>query len=177
MDHTASSNTRLASVHKKTASCPVLSTVYRLMHNEWPATCRQTPRIACKYYDMRNNLRSNNGLLLKGSRIIISPSLRKVFLHDLHIENTGITMWQFTVSEHWFTGLVLTMIFSDAWYQSGYHLHFQQGSAHPRDPVWSLAKIGADFMEWNVKTYLLIVDCLSLAFPCPLQLPVLSLAT
>ena len=43
VDHTAFSNTRLAKVHKETDSCPVLSTVYRLTHNGWPATCKQPP--------------------------------------------------------------------------------------------------------------------------------------
>ena len=81
------SDSRLAWVLKKANSLPALTTIYKLMHNGWVATCRQMPRKAHKYWDMRDELISDNGLLLKGYRII-PPVLRESFLQDLHKEQT-----------------------------------------------------------------------------------------
>ena len=96
VDYNAVSNIRLASVHKETKSCLVLCTVYRLKQNGWPATCRQTMRIVHKYNDKCNVHTSDDGLLLKGFRVIIPPTWRKSFLHDFHEKHAGITECQLT---------------------------------------------------------------------------------
>ena len=74
----------------------MLSSVYRLTHNGWPATSRQIPGILHKYWDMDDELTSDDGLLLKGSRAIISLALSESFLHELHEECTGIMKSQIT---------------------------------------------------------------------------------
>ena len=94
VNHIACRCTRLAQVHDETKSSPVLSVVYRFIHNGWPATCRQVLRIAHKYWDMRDKLTSDNGLLFKCSSIIILQALRESLLHDLHKKHTGIPKCQ-----------------------------------------------------------------------------------
>ena len=62
LDHIALSKTRLTQIHKKTESCLVLSNAfYRLIQNGWYATCRQTPWIAHKYWNMCDSNASDNG--------------------------------------------------------------------------------------------------------------------
>ena len=87
VDHTAFSDTQLAKVCKETKSCQLLLTVYRLMHNGWPATCRQIPQVVYKYWDMCEELMSDNCLLLKGSWVIMPTALNESFLHKLHEEH------------------------------------------------------------------------------------------
>ena len=69
----------------------MLTNVYRLIHNGWPATHRQTHRIVDRYWGVRDELIYGNGLLLKGSRVIIPFALRESFLHDIHEEHMDIT--------------------------------------------------------------------------------------
>ena len=73
VDHIAFSDTRLAKVHKETDSWSVLPIVYGYLQNRWTATCRQVPRITHKYRDMRDELTSDNSLLLKASEFVIPP--------------------------------------------------------------------------------------------------------
>ena len=54
------------------------------------------PRIAHKYWDMRDKLTYDNSFLLKGSRITIPPTLRESFLPDLLEDHTGIAKNQLT---------------------------------------------------------------------------------
>ena len=46
---------------------------------------------------------SDNSLLLKGSRVIISPAIRESFLHDLYEDHPGIIKCQLTAKTeiHW----------------------------------------------------------------------------
>ena len=78
----------------------VLSTVYKLKHTGWPATCRQTSSIAHKYWYMHGKLTSDDRLLLKGSRVIIPSALRKSLIKDCYKEHTGIMKCQLTAITH-----------------------------------------------------------------------------
>ena len=62
----------------------VLSTAYRLIVNEWPACCTNIPKIICGYWDMSDELGIENGLLIKGEKIVIPTVLCDQFLADLH---------------------------------------------------------------------------------------------
>ena len=119
VDHIAFSDTRLVQVHKETQSCPVLSTVYRLIHNEYPATCRHTPTIVHKYWDLRGELISNNGLLPWESHSCMS-----------YTKNMKALQRASSQLEHWSNGTpfkkTLQTLSRSAWHTSGYQLHFQQ---------------------------------------------------
>ena len=94
VDHIAFSNIRLAQVHKETKSYSVLSIVYRIMHSRSSAAHRQEPRTTHRYFDTTDDPTSDNGLLLKGSRIVTPPDFRESFLHELHKEQIDITKCQ-----------------------------------------------------------------------------------
>ena len=127
VDYIAFSDCRLAQLHKETKSCPVLSTVYRLMHNWWPATCRQTPRIGHKYWNMCNKVTSDDSLFLKGSRISIPPALESHFCIT-SMKNIQASPSASSQSESSSTGLTLTSKTTSGGVPptSGYHLHFQK---------------------------------------------------
>ena len=89
--HIVFSDMELDQECKETESCLVLSTVYRLTHNEWPTIHRQTPQIDHKYWDMREELTSENCIFLKDCRIITPSALRESALHDLQEHHSAIT--------------------------------------------------------------------------------------
>ena len=64
-------------------------TINGLMH---PETSPDDP----KFLDMRDDLSSDNGLTLKVSCIIIPPSVRESFLHDINEEHSGIAKSKLT---------------------------------------------------------------------------------
>ena len=90
VNHIASTDTTLTQVFQGTESSPVLSTVNGLVNRGWHVKCRQASRIAHKYWNMRDELTVDNGLLLNGPTIIIPTAPRQSFLHHL-LEHTSTT--------------------------------------------------------------------------------------
>jgi hypothetical protein len=55
----------------------------------WPQTVDELPEQVKDYWNYRDELTTQNGLVLKGSRIIIPPSMQKMVLERLHIGHSG----------------------------------------------------------------------------------------
>ena len=84
VDYVAFSKAWIAKLRDATWEDPILSTVYQLTQQGWPHQRRHTPRMARAYWDFRDELSIDNGLLLKGPRIIIPACLREEYLERLH---------------------------------------------------------------------------------------------
>ena len=54
---------------------PILATVYQLTQQGWPHQRRHVPRLARRYWDFRDELSTDDGILLKGPRLIIPGEL------------------------------------------------------------------------------------------------------
>ena len=63
---------------------PILATVYQLVQQGWPHQRRHVPHIARHYFDFRDELSTDEGLLLKGPHIMIPNVLKEEYLHRLH---------------------------------------------------------------------------------------------
>ena len=66
------------------------STIYRLTWNSWPDRILEVPHIAWHFWDTREELTIENGVLLKGDRVWIPPELYERMLSDLHNNHRGI---------------------------------------------------------------------------------------
>ena len=61
---------------------------------------------AREYYDIRNDLSVHDGLLLRGSRIVIPYPLRKEQLEKIHEGNLGINKFRERASQAlWWPGM------------------------------------------------------------------------
>ena len=63
---------------------PILGTVYQLTQQGWPHKRRHTPQMARAYWDFRDQLSTDEGLLLMGPRIVILSCLHEEYLERLH---------------------------------------------------------------------------------------------
>ena len=81
---TAFSSSQLTKTTMETQKDPILSTVHWLTLNGWPWVWRHVPRVACNYWDFRDELSIEGDLLMKGERIVIPTSCRDSILADLH---------------------------------------------------------------------------------------------
>ena len=57
---------------------PILVTVYQLTQQGWPHQRRHVPCLARRYWDFRDELSTDDGMLLKGPRLIIPGELQGV---------------------------------------------------------------------------------------------------
>ena len=56
---------------------PILVTVYQLTQQGWPHQRRQVPHLVRRYWDFRDELSTDDGMLLKGLRLIIPGELQE----------------------------------------------------------------------------------------------------
>ena len=66
---------------------PILGTVYQLTQQGWPHQRRHTPWMARAYWDFKDQLSTDEGLLLMGPRIVIPSCLCEECLERLHQGN------------------------------------------------------------------------------------------
>ena len=84
VDYIAFSRSWIETIKEQLAEDPILATVYQLTQQGWPHERRHVPRTARRYFDFRDELSTDNGLLLKGPCIVIPNSLKEEYLHRLH---------------------------------------------------------------------------------------------
>ena len=100
VDYVAFSKAWIAKLRDATWEDPILSTVYQLTQQGWPHQRRCTPRMARAYWDFRDELSIDDGLLLKGPRIIIPSCLREEYLERLHCGHLSATKIQQNARQH-----------------------------------------------------------------------------
>ena len=84
VDYIAFNRAWIETLKTETIGDPVLGVVHQLTYNGWPKERRKVPRIARHYWDFRDELSTDDSLLLKGPRIVIPGELRETYLRRLH---------------------------------------------------------------------------------------------
>ena len=84
VDYIAFTSAWIETLRETTCEDPVLSTVYQLVQHGWPKERRRVPNVAKYYWDFRDELSTDEGLLLKGPSLIIPAALRENYLQHLH---------------------------------------------------------------------------------------------
>ena len=84
VDYIAFTSAWIETLKETTCEDPVLSTVYQLVQHGWPKERRRVPNVAKYYWDFRDELSKDEGLLLKGPSLIIPAALRENYLQRLH---------------------------------------------------------------------------------------------
>ena len=74
----------------ETENDEVLQAVKAVVPSGWPADKRELPLTVALYYDVRDELVIQGGLLFRGDRLVIPKTLRKRMLHTLHSSHQGI---------------------------------------------------------------------------------------
>ena len=56
----------------------------------WPETRVEAPASTLPYWDVRDKLSEIDGIILKGERVLVPPSMRKEMLERIHQGHMGI---------------------------------------------------------------------------------------
>ena len=84
------STARLTQLQNETASDSILQQLKQFTLNGWPQRKQQIPLAVKPYFAIRGQISYNEGLLLKGQRIIIPTSLRPTMKKIIHQGHNGI---------------------------------------------------------------------------------------
>ena len=127
VDYIAFSRSWIETIKEQLAEDPILATVYQLTQQGWPHERRHVPRTARRYFDFRDELSTDYGLLLKGPCIVIPNSLKEEYLHRLHEGYLSVKKTQGNAKEHlYWTGMDADI--------SDYHKRCQECIKHSRMP-------------------------------------------
>ena len=84
------SDERYEEFQNETKTDPKLQAVLTMVKNGWPDTKVQVPVEAKLYWTFRDEVATADGLLFKGTRLIVPKSLRPEMLHQIHKSHLGI---------------------------------------------------------------------------------------
>ena len=178
VDYIAFSKTWIAKLKDTTKEDPILGTVYQLTQQGWPHQRRHIPRMARVYWDFRDQLSTEEGLLLMGPRIVIPSCLWEEYLQRLHQGHLSATKVQQNAHQHlYWPGLDADI--------ADYTRRCQEcirRSQPPKEPLqahkvpqepWE--RIAMDYFYMNGRLYILICDYFS-KFPFLFQVKTTSFA-
>ncbi|UYV61517.1 K02A2.6-like [Cordylochernes scorpioides] len=103
--HQSTTDDRLAKIALNQKLEPTLQNVAFYSKNGWPAKCQLSP-VERSFYDVRNKIGEENGLLMRGLRVIIPSNMRKDVLDHIHADHQGITKCRARAKDHvWWPGI------------------------------------------------------------------------
>ncbi|UYV65077.1 K02A2.6-like [Cordylochernes scorpioides] len=103
--HQSTTDERLAKIALNQKLEPTLQNVVFYSKNGWPAKCQLSP-LERSFYDVRDEIGEENGLLMKGLRVIIPSNMRKDVLNRIYAGHLGMTKCRTIAKDHvWWKGI------------------------------------------------------------------------
>ena len=84
------SDKRLDEIRNRTKSDPILCTLMNVIIRGWPESKEQVPVEIRNYFHIRDEMTAQNGIILRGSRIVIPSSMQREIKDKLHAGHFGI---------------------------------------------------------------------------------------
>ena len=84
------SSTEIELICEETSIDPTLTLLRHYIHMGWPNDCRMLPQELHMFWNYREDLSMENGLITKGARLLIPSTLRKKVLNQIHGGHLGI---------------------------------------------------------------------------------------
>ena len=159
IDHLPATTKRLQEIkclQEQDETCQKLK-LYR--QNGWPARKHLSDML--KYYiPVKNELSVNNGILLRGNRLIIPSSLRPEIIENLHSGHQGFTKCQQRAKDSvWWPDIKdIEEKVSKCIACSKHRLNHVEPLLLPPFPNRPWEKVGTDIFEWRNSSYLLVMD-------------------
>ena len=96
IEHNGFTTEKTRQIAEETQKDSILGHVYSFTLDGWPERRNRVPRIARRFWDQRDELSIDHGLLLKGPRIVIPATLQDKTLQNLHTGHLGVQAMQQT---------------------------------------------------------------------------------
>jgi len=128
--------------------------------SQWPDKASLSSNIQ-PYYSVRAELSVENGLLMRGCRIVIPPELQREMLNKIHEGHLGITKCRARARQSvWWPGMSqeLEKKVRDCYECCKYQRRRVDPMLPSSLPDLPWQKVGTDLFEWKNSKYLLIVD-------------------
>ena len=156
------SNVKITQLRTETEKDIALCKVAEYVKIGWPEERKEVDDLAKPYFNIRHELTLNNGLIMKGIRIVIPYSLRKGMKDRLHTGHIGVEKTKLRAREvvYW-PGIdqEITDMNSNCSTCVEYRNRQQKEPLMFHEipsEVWT--KLGTDLFEFNNDDYVIVVD-------------------
>lgn len=159
------SSWRIEELRQETLTDHTCRSLSDIIVNGWPASSEGLPHDVKRYCAMRNELTSDNGLLLWGQRFIIPHALQQYYLQQLHQGHPGIEATKRRAKEALFWSSMYCDIEREVSRCAPCNALKPHQQKEPLlllkvpDLPWSITV--ADIFEWCDKEYFVLVDSYS----------------
>ena len=160
--HFISTPIDLTAVKSSAAQDPTMNLLKNTIFNGWPPYRKQCPQELWEFWNFRCDLTLEDGLVLKGNRIVIPSSMRDQVLQAIHLGHQGENKCILRARESVFWPGIsadIRQMVKDC------DLCNKHQPAQPKLPImqpdlptrpWE--KLGTDIFEFDGKKYLMVVD-------------------
>ena len=94
------SDERINEVREATAEDESMQKLLSIIRDGWPDNKNEVPSELKPYFDVRDTLSHQDGVILKGERIVIPKSLRDITKKRLHSSTSGLRQHDKTRSRY-----------------------------------------------------------------------------
>ena len=164
VDYIAFTKPWIEKLKDSTQRDPILATVYQLTQQGWPHQRRHVPRMARRYWDFRDELSTDDGMLLKGPRLIIPGELQEEYLSRLHEGHLSANKVQENAKQHmYWTGIDADIKdYTKRCQECIKRSQVPKEPLQPHDiPEGPWRKLGMDYFAFDGNSYVLICDYFS----------------
>lgn len=91
ISHVPATPQRISEIRESTANDPQLQTVRSFIRSGWPEYISNVPESVRAFYDVRGELSELDGLVVRGSHIVIPVHMREMVLDRIHDGHQGLT--------------------------------------------------------------------------------------
>ncbi|CAG2213699.1 unnamed protein product [Mytilus edulis] len=162
IDELPISEERISELTEHTTKDQQMQELKEVIQEGWPSNKWNVPSTVSIYFDIRDELTLQNGLLFKGERVIIPKSLRTDMIKNIHSSHIGIEgcLRRANISLYW-PGMNAEVKYfiqrceTCLTFERKQHQETLISHEIPNHP-WS--KVGIDLMTFQSKNYLVTVD-------------------
>ena len=156
------SDEKLNALKRDTSSDPELSPLREIIYSGWPGKQKQVPVPLRKYWAYRDELSIENGLVLKGERVIIPESQRDDILEKIHQAHQGVAKCQLRAKSCVFWPNINKDIEARVQKceicQESQNTQTKETLEPHEVPTRPWQVVGTDLFTWNGDEYLLMCD-------------------
>ena len=162
---TAVHQSKLPELQAATATDPALSLLRKMINNGWPDKSKSIPHLIQPYFAVRDELSVQDGIVLKGNKVVIPSSQRARLIQQGHRGHPGIprtterlrdiAFWPSLADDVEEALKTCATCHSLASHQP------KESMIVPPVPDLPWTYISADVFEWNNTHYLVVVDSYS----------------
>ena len=158
------SSSEIDLIHGETAKEPTLNLLRQYIHMGWPVDRRMLPCEIHTFWNYREDLSMENGLITKGARLIIPSTLRRKVLEQIHEGHLGVEKCMLKARDSVFWPGISNDI-----RETVEKCGICQASSKAAKPIGNVSDVpphawhtlGTDLFYWNNIDYLVIRDYFS----------------